>query len=263
MAPPLHRLPPDSMPERATGGNIDIANFSVGDMLRAGLALRQVVGDADSSEEAATRVVRYLYDNCVDRATGKRACALVRFYKTHPLGDLNLGDRQFAEGQLGSIAPDPSMRCLALLCTVGDEPAWNDRRHSRSHRVIPLPSADIVRRAPMIARLIEQLGLEIESVVGGVASSRRLSEAPTYDVFYVEHALGSPHIPAQAEFVAKYGIASVVGFGGQLRSGEIFVVILFARIHIPAKSAARFKTIALDVRSALFTFPEDRTWKTL
>ena len=31
------------MTERASGGNLDIANFSVGDMLRAGLALRQVI----------------------------------------------------------------------------------------------------------------------------------------------------------------------------------------------------------------------------
>lgn len=250
------------MTERGSRGNLDIANFSVGDMLRAGLALRHVVRDAASLEEAATLVVRYLYDNCVDRATGDRACALVRFYKTHRLGELELGVRQFAESQLGSIPPDPAMRCLTLLGTVGDEPAWNDRRHSRSHRAIPLPSTDIVRRAPMIARLIEQLGLEIESVVSGSGPSRRPGEGPTYDVFHVEHALGSPHIPAQAEFVAKYGIASVVGFGGLLRSGELFVIILFARAHIPAGSAARFRSIALDVRSSLYALPEDRTWKT-
>ena len=250
------------MPEHASGGHIDIANFSVGDMLRAGLALRQVVRDAGSLEEAAGLVVRYLYNNCVDRATGERACALVRFYKTHRLGDLELGVRQFAESQLGSIAPDPAMRCLALLGTVGDEPAWNDRHHSRSHRAIPLPSADIVRRAPMIAGLIEQLGLEIESVVSRSVRSRRPGEGPTYDVFHVEHALGSPHIPAQAEFVAQYGVASVVGFGGLLRSGELFTVIVFARTEIPVSSAARFRTIALDVRSALYTLPEDRTWKT-
>ena len=250
------------MPRNGSGGNLDIANFSIGDMLRAGLALRQAVRDADSLEEAADLVVRYLYDNCIDRATGQRTCALVRFYKTHRLRDLELGDRQFAENQLGSVHLDAGMRCLALLGTAGDEPAWNDRRHSRAHRAIPLPSADIIRRAPMIARLMEQLGVDIESIISGNASSWRPGEGPTYDVFHVEQALGSPHIPAQAEFVVLHGIASVIGFGGLLRSGELFAVILFARAHIPAASAARFRTIALDVRSALYALPEDQTWKT-
>ena len=253
---------PYLMPENAIDGNLDITQFSVGDMLRAGLALRQVVREAESLEAAAELVVRYFYDSCVDRATGQRTCALVRFYKTHRLGGLQLGDRQFAENQLGSVHLDPDMRCLALLGTAGDEQAWNDRRHSRAHRAIPLQSADGVRSAPMIAQLIEQMGLDIESVVRGNAPPARSGDAPTYEVFHVEQALGSPHIPAQAEFVGRYGIASVVGFGGLLRSGELFAVILFARSHIPARSAARFRTIALDVRSALFPLTEDRTWKT-
>ena len=79
-------------------------------------------------------------------------------------------------------------------------------------------------------------------------------------MFHVEEARGSPHIPAQRDFVLRYGITSVVGFGGLLRSGELFAVILFLRARIPAASAARFRTIALDVRSALYLVEEERTW---
>lgn len=249
------------MPLNARGGDLDIANFSIGDMLRAGLALRQALRDADSLEEAADLVVRYLYDNCIDRATGQRTCALVRFYKTHRLGDLERGDRQFAENQLGNVHPDADMRCLVLLGTAGDEVDWNSRSASQSHRAIPLPSADIVRQAPMIASLIENLGLDIEAIVSGSATLVRGQDTRTYDVFHVEDALGSPHIPAQREFVVPYGIKSVVGFGGLLRSGELFAVILFTRVTIPKASAARFRTIALDVRSALFALDEAKTWK--
>lgn len=249
------------MPAPTTGGNIDIANFTVGGMLRAGLALRQVTGDAASLEEAADLAVRYLYDNCVDPASGERTCALVRFYKTHPLGELEPSVKHFAERQLDGVTPTAAMRCLALVATVGVEPAWNDRHASHAHQAIPLPSADIVKRAPMIARLLEQLGLEIESVIDSAAPSRHSGDGPTYDVFHVEEALGSPHIPVQGEFVARYGIASVVGFGGLLRSGELFAVILFCRTPVPAASAARFRTIALDVRSALYALREDRIWK--
>ena len=113
----------------------------------------------------------------------------------------------------------------------------------------------------MIMRLFEDLGLDIDALVSGAAPVMRSSDSRTYDVFHVENALGSPFIPAQKEFVLPFGIRSVVGFGGLLRSGELFSVILFSRCEIPAASAARFRTIALDVRSALFTFDEGKLWK--
>jgi hypothetical protein len=112
----------------------------------------------------------------------------------------------------------------------------------------------------MIMRLVEDLGVDVESLVTSTPTAVRASDARTYDVFHVEDARGSPHIPAQAEFVDRYGIRSVVGFGGLLRSGELFAVILFSRHVIPARSATRFRTIALDVRSALFRVDEAKTW---
>ena len=137
----------------------------------------------------------------------------------------------------------------------------NDRHASRSHQTIPLPSAEIVRAAPMIAGLIEELGLDIETVVGGSAPAVRGSDTRTYNVFHVERAVGSKYIPAQKEFVVPYRIASVVGFGGLLRSGELFAIILFSHVPIPPNSAMRFRTIALDVRSALYNVDEQSTWK--
>ncbi|MEO8334623.1 MAG: hypothetical protein ABI664_06615 [bacterium] len=241
-------------------GNLDVANFTVGAMLRAGIAVRRIVRGAETLEEAANKVVRYLYDHSVDLKTGARNCPLIRFYKTHPFGALEPGQQQFAERLLGDQSADADLRCLALLATVGDEPEWNSRRESASHQAIPLPSADIVRRAPMIARLIEDLGLSIEAVVSGDSTPARAGEPRTYDVFHVEDAVGSPHIPAQREFVLRYGIASVVGFGGLLRSGELYAVILFSRVRIPKASAVRFRTIALDVRSSLYSLDETKTW---
>ncbi|MEO5815823.1 MAG: hypothetical protein ABIT20_11135 [Gemmatimonadaceae bacterium] len=248
------------MPDEPNFGTLDVANFTVGAMLRAGIAVRRIVRGAESIEAAANCVIQYFYDHCVDSNTGERSCALVRFYKTHPYGALEPEQQLFAERLLGEQSTDDNMRCLALLATAGDEPEWNSRRESTSHQAIPLPSADIVRRAPMIARLIEELGLDIEAVVRGESIPARIGEARTYDVFHVEEAIGSPHIPAQREFVLRYGIESVVGFGGLLRSGELYTVILFSRVRIPKASAARFRAIALDVRSALYALDEAKTW---
>ena len=136
------------MPDEPNFGNLDVVNFTVGAMLRAGIALRRMVRGPESLEEAANHVVRYLYDHCVDSNTGVRSCALIRFYKTHAFGTLELEQQLFAERLLGEQSVDDDMRCLALVATAGDEREWNSRRDSESHQAIPLPSADIVRRAP-------------------------------------------------------------------------------------------------------------------
>jgi hypothetical protein len=247
------------MADQPDFGPLDVTDFTVGAMLRAGIAIRRAARGRETLEEAAAAITRYLYEHCVG-AGGERSCALVRFYKTHRYEALGPSLQRFAAMQLGDIAPRADMRCLALLATAGDEPAWNARQASRGHKAIPLPSAERVRSAPMIMRLIEDLGVDIESLVSATEPPERATDARTYDVFHVEQALGSPFIPAQGEFVVPYGITSVVGFGGLLRSGELFAVILFSRDTISARSAARFRTIALDVRSALFTFDEGRTW---
>jgi hypothetical protein len=241
-------------------GTLDVTDFTVGAMLRAGIAVRRVARGTESLEEAADAIVRYLYDACATPSEG-RSCVMVRFYKTHPFGALEPALQRFAAEQLGDERPRADLRCLTLLATAGDEPQWNSRQDSKGHQAIPLPSAERVRAAPMIMRLIEELGVDLESLVSANLARARGTETRTYDVFHVEYALGSPHIPAQAEFVRRYGIASVVGFGGLLRSGELFALILFSRDRIPAKSASRFRSIALDVRSSLFAFDEARTWR--
>jgi hypothetical protein len=241
-------------------GSLDVTDFTVGAMLRTGIAIRRAVRGCATLEAAANRVVGYLYEHCTG-ADGSRSCALVRFYKTHPYGGLEPAQQRFAAAQLGAIPPRKSMRCLALVASTGDEPEWSSRHTSRSHMAIPLPSAESVRSAPMITRLIEDLGVDVESLVSSAPATVRGTDARTYDVFHVEDARGSPHIPAQEAFVERYGIRSVVGFGGLLRSGELFAVILFSRHHIPARSATRFRTIALDVRSALFRVDEEKIWE--
>ena len=251
-----------AMPDKPTFGTLDVSDITIGAMLRAGVAIRRTLRGSKTIEDAAFATVRYLYEQCADAASGERNCALVRFYKTHRYDDLEEQQQRFADTLLGGLTHDPGMRCLTLIATAGDAPEWNDRRRSKAHQAIPLPSAEIVRKAPMITRLIESLGLDIEAVVSGNMPASRGPEARTYDVFHVEDAVGSPHIPAQREFVLPFGIKSVVGFGGLLRSGELFAVILFSRVKIPATSAARFRAIALDVRSALYLLDERKIWRT-
>ena len=242
-----------------TFGPLDVTEFTVGAMLRAGIAIRRTVRGAETLEVAAEATLRYLYEHCVT-PSGARACALVRFYKTHPYGALPASLQQFAAGQLGVTPPRDDMRCLTLMATAGDEQGWNSRRRSRGHQAVPLASAEAVRAAPMILSLFDQLGIDMDTMLSAPQPGVR-TESRTYDVFHVEQARGSAVIPVQAEFVEKYGIASVVGFGGLLRSGELFAVILFSHEAIGDASAARFRTVALDVRSSLFAVDEAKVWR--
>jgi hypothetical protein len=228
----------------------DLATFELHDMLRCGLDIRQAARNAASVEAAASAIVRYLFGAFRDPRSAEPQLALVRFYQTNPYRDLDPDLQRFARAALGETPHDEGMRCLTLLATAGTEEDWNDRHRSQGHRAIPLASVRMIHRAPMIAQLIEQMGMNVEHLVQTDATIVPDAEGRTFNIFYVDQALGSPYIPAQADFVARFGIHSVLGFGGMLR-GEMFAVVMFSRVPIPPPAASRFRNIALEVKAVL------------
>jgi hypothetical protein len=233
----------------------DLTKFGLSEMLRCSTELRRATKDAPTMEEAAQRVCRVLYDELV-ASDGSKACALVRCYKTHPYGKLESELQSFAKAVLRGHTAGPTMRCLTLLGSAGDEPAWNSRRTSVGHQAIPLASPEMIEKAPMIAQLIRQFGLELTDVVQPPTDLVWSLTGKTYRVFHVPEAVGSPYIPAQKDFVLKFGIRSVVGFGGSLPNAELFAIILFARVPISSETADRFRNLALDVKSGFFLYGE-------
>lgn len=238
----------------------DLSNFSLRDMLVSGGDIRRIARPAKTMEEAAESIVAYLYERCVEPSGGEKSCALVRCYKTHPYGALETPLRRFADGLMGGTKPSPSMKCLTLLASVGQQPTWSSRHTSNGHKAIPLPSAKVVDQAPMIAQLIRQLGIEVSELVAPDRDALKSNDGKTYNVFHVEEAKGHPSIPAQEEFVERYNVRSVLGFGGLLRTGDLFAIIMFSRRHIPVESAQRFRTLALDVKSAFFPYTIDQVF---
>lgn len=234
----------------------DLANFGLTEMLRCSRALHRAAAGAPTMEATARLICRSLHDE-LRAPDGDRACILVRCYKTHPFAGLPADVRRYARKATGDDATPPdSMRCLTLLASAGSQPQWNARSSSKAHQAIPLPSPRMVEQAPMIAALIRDFGLELADVTDPKPEDVRNTEGKSYGVFHVEQALGSPSIPAQEEFVARYGVESVVGFGGSLASGDLFAVILFSRVRVSAASAERFRTLALDVKALYFPFTD-------
>lgn len=148
----------------------DLTTFGLGDMLKCSLRLRETASGAPTLEASAQRICRFLYDE-LRSPDGLRACALVRCYKTHAYGSLDADLQGFARDVLGTEKPRLTMKCLTLMATVGQSAGWNSRHLSRGHRAIPLPSPEIVEKAPMIAQLIKEFGLELSFASVPVPSS--------------------------------------------------------------------------------------------
>ncbi len=175
----------------------DLRQFNLEEMRDCGADVRALGSDASSMEEVATEIVHYLYDQFVDPQTGKRQSALVRFYKTHPYGELDPNLRRFARSVLGRFPNSPETKCLTLLGTAGDKPEWTSRNRSMGHKTIPLPSAHLVLQIPMIARLLHQFGLEVGTVLKPDPAILVDLEQRTFNAFHVPEAVGSPYIPAR------------------------------------------------------------------
>lgn len=239
----------------------DLRHFSLTDMLRVGSNLRREVRDGDSMEDSAARICRMLYDLARDGETDQRQCALVRLYKTHPFGQLEPGLQEFARATLAEgESLDARSLCLTLLGSAGDQPEWNDRRASQRHKAIPLNGPRINTRAPMIAAMMDGFGLDIARLATADPDLVSTIAGRSYGIFYVPDARGSAAIPAQTEFVMRHDVRSVIGFGGALRTDDMFAVIMFSRALVPREAADRFRNVALDVKSALFRLDPSRVF---
>jgi hypothetical protein len=227
----------------------DLGTFAVEEKVAFARSLRECGGDATDFASAADCIVRFFFENLVDADASRPACALVRLYRTYPFEALDDACKAFARRTAGGRV-SPRTRCLTLAATAGVEEDWNHVERSVGHRSIPLPSAEIVEESPMIAQLIRQLGLDLDAVVDPRLDLIADLAQKEYNLFYVPIAEKSPYIPAQ-EFVERYGVKSALGFGGLLPTGDLFAVVLFARVRVSKEVAMTFRTFALTVKSIL------------
>ncbi len=219
------------------------------------MAIRAAIRDGfedepESVADAASRILHYLYDNLGDR-DGQPACALARTFKTHPYQRLDSELREFARAIEPNADRIKDLRCLVLLATIGQEPAWNSRHESRGHMCIPLVSEQMIEQAPMISQLIKQIGIDVSMVLRPDPALMLNQQQASYNVFYVPEADGSPYIVAQEDFVRRYKVASVIGFGGLAGAGDLLATILFSKVRISMEVADLFKVIGLNVRIAM------------
>jgi hypothetical protein len=147
---------------------------------------------------------------------------------------------------------------MVLLGTYGNEPAWRDRTKSQGHKAILL-SHDTLKKIPMVARLVQQIGFDLGTLLGEKEAGIEVqSVSGTFGVFYVSPALGSPFIPAQ-DFVANYEVKSVIGTGVMLPHGDICVYIGFSRLPIANDVAANIAPLMSFFWQQAFSLLEEKT----
>ncbi len=251
------RPPTAGYPAMTAGRTYDLTTFSLRDMTECGVALRALGPSSPGLHEVAQNLSQFLYSHLCDRHTGLPQCVLVRCFLTREYGSLGEADRQLASQALGRRPRSNAMKCLTLMGTAGLEAEWNDRDRSRRYRAIPLVSEQFVSQFPMFSQLLRQFGVNLESIVPPGSDLVIDWEERTHNVFFVPDAVKSPFVPVQDEFVLRYGVRSVLGFGGILPSGHLFAVILFANVPIPSDTADHFRTLALSVKLAIL--PHDQS----
>jgi two-component system NtrC family sensor kinase len=223
--------------------SVSLTRLSLADAAELGARLRAAGEGATSMEEVAVSLVRLINEAAVSDA-GEASCALVRCFTT--VARSRLPARLSRLLQLDD--DDPDGRYLVLLGTEGVEPDWCDRRQSRHHQVIPLAGGAMPATFPMVTRMFRQFG----SPLPPQASDRGAFVEPAdhgFGVFHVEDASGSPDIP-DGDFIAKYRVASVVGVGGRLPTGDVFAVLCFSREPISRQIAELLQPLAMSIKLA-------------
>lgn len=206
--------------------------------------------NSPSTEDFALKATDYLFDQFSQVDGLVDACALVRFFRTMNFSDLTDDLKELAKQQFDSEHLQAS-NCLTLLASRGIQPEWNNRNDSINHRVIPLLSVEAVERAPMVARLVSRLGIEVSNVVTPTPSWFLPRDQKKYEVMYIAEAKDDPAIVAQENFVVPFGVRSVIGYGGLLPTGDMFAVLMFMRIYIPVESAMLFTSFSRAIEEAL------------
>ncbi len=188
---------------------------------------------------AAAQRLSQLYTSSFDTV------ALARVFAVRPFGSLPPYERDFAERAAPAPALTDKTPVLCLLGTSGQEAAWNDRLASRGHLAIPLASSQTVHAAPMIAKLLSDLQVNVQGLDDGRPVASREMLGGRSRSFFVADASATTDddgrlvIPAQS-FVASSGVRSVFGSGGAYLDGTLLVIICFCCEPLDGETAERF-----------------------
>lgn len=204
----------------------DIERFTLKEMTLCGQALRQIGPQSKSLEEVASKTCEQLYEQVVTQK-GERAFALVQFFHA-------------------------SSNTLSMLAAAG---ANTNEKETIEDQTVQLYNG--TPSSPIVMQMLSAFGVIKEIPALPKAELLVEGDQKQYNVFYIPDAQTSLLFAQQGEFVERFGIKSVIGYGGVLPSGRIFACLMFAKVLIPTQTAQLFKPFALNTKLAVLPFDGD------
>ena len=181
---------------------------------------------APSVEECAQHLARLFAETF-------SSVVLARLFAVLPFARLPAADRAFATRfAAGHPGLGPHTPVLSLLGSFGRLPNWCQRTSSENHLAIPLIDVEFVQGAPMLARLLADLEVNLAGLADGRPIVTRTMLGGRNKTFYVSDAQTATdetgrHIIPSAEFVATHRVRTVFGMGGAYEDGTLATAILF------------------------------------
>jgi hypothetical protein len=221
--------------------------------------LREAVGgrDAPSVEAAAETFV-------VAFAAAFSDVALVRLFLALPAASVPPTEHAFAARFAGDDPRfGPKTRVLTLLASRGHEPAWNQRRLSRGHLCIPLIDRKFIEAAPMIAKLLADIDVDLSAFDDGRPITTRKLLGGKNGMFYIPDAATAidtqgRYVIADRSFVERYAIRTVFGMGGAYMDGTLVTSLIFSTRQIPQLIVDRFPSLISNFKMATAKLIEER-----
>ncbi|MCH7959432.1 MAG: hypothetical protein IID08_04850 [Candidatus Hydrogenedentes bacterium] len=206
------------------------------------------VATAKTLEKAAGAFIGSIYEEF------EVSLALARFFLTIPFRDLPERNRIWVEiladdnGVSGDLHGETPV--LSLVASRGTKTAWNDIRSSRGHVGIPLVSPVFISEMPMMAKMLQELGV-VENLVGDARSPTDVEASPfSIRTFHVPDAAesvdsqGRKIIPAQ-DFVSENAIRTVFGLGRPYTNEvrNVAIAIFFAKEQLAHEIVRKFEPV--------------------
>ena len=192
----------------------------------------EILGFRESSEgyqEIAQSFAQLLYKNF------EESIVLVRVFLVLSYDRLSASDQNYVQNLASSLGVAEDLHekthVLSLMGTAGVEADWNDRRKSNGHLGIPLVSARFAEEAPMVARLLKEIGLGLDR-----PDTRHVTQnlGSLSNVFHVRDAgedrdERNRYIVPARDFVQNNKVKSVFGLGGGYLDGTLATILCFSR----------------------------------
>lgn len=225
--------------------------------------LKETLLPCDLYERAAQVFVQTLY------AEFSPNVVLARLFVTVPLWQLPPFNKTFvaalarAKGVSDLIHDNTPI--LSLVGTAGKQPAWNDRRKSQGHVGIPLCSADFIYAIPMMSRLLQELGFDLEWFDEQDLSIAERTATGLSGLFYVADAgeatdaKGRKIIAAQ-DFVAANDVRTVFGMGTTYIGGAFAICIVFTSETIAKDRLQSLMNLIVAFKNGTFRLANRFKW---